>query len=165
MIALTNRILWILQLYRVFIAAVGLTWVAVAIGVARALDIIRDLTAVLQLNYLILMGFLAYLVYASFYGVYGISRQILEYRGVRTILVKLKTETFLAIAINVGVSSILIDHLILEYGTKIHAMMLIALLIAASSFTRHPFLKRVVNYFRRKLLHGNSDDMAIQADK
>lgn len=166
MIALTSRILTVLQGYRVFIAAVGLTWVAVAIGVVRALNIMgQGLSSIQNFYELFLLGFLFYLIYASFYGVYATSRQISDYRSEKAIIVKLHTETFLAIIINAGISSFLIDHLILEYGTKIHAMVLIALLIAASSFTRHPTLKRVVNFFKKRLLPGLYEELPVPDNK
>lgn len=152
MIAITSRILGVLQAYRVFLAAVGLTWIAVAIGVFRTLNVLSiQPSTLMNITYMFPVGFLAYLIYASFYGVYAVSRQISEVRREKTIIMKLRAETFLAILVNAAISSFLIDHLIDEYGTRIHAMVLIALLITASSFTRHPTLRRVVNFFRKRL--------------
>lgn len=160
MIALTRRILTILHIYRVFIAAVGLTWLFVAIGVMRALNVRSEgLSAFQNFFQLTLLGLLFYLIYASFFGVYGLSRQIVDFRKNRKLIVKLRTETFLAIMINAGISSVIVDHLILEYGTKFHAIVLVSLIMVASSFTRHPFLKRFVNFFRRRLMPGSFIDM------
>lgn len=166
MIAITSRILGVLQAYRVFLAAVGLTWIAVALGVFRALNIIGvNPSSLLNFYYLFPVGFLAYLIYASFYGVYAVSKQISDFRKERAIIMRLRAETFLAIVVNAAISSFLIDHLIGEYGTKIHAMVLIALLITASSFTRHPTLRRVLNFFRKKLFPSFYENTWTAEDK
>jgi len=158
MIAVTSNVLKILQVYRVFLAALGLTWVAVAIGVIRSLNVIQaGLNAFQNYYEAFLIVFLFYLVYASFYGVYRLSRQISEYNTVSTVIVKLQTETFLAVMINVGISSVIVDHLVEMYGIQVHAVVLIIMLIAASSFTRHPFLKRFVNFFRRRIVKEYED--------
>ncbi len=166
MIAVTRNLMKILQIYRVFLAALGLTWIGVAIGVLRTMNVVQvGINALNNLqNYYpaFLVVFLFYLIYASFYGVYRLSRQISEYSSVSTIVIKLQTETFLAVLINVGVSSVLVDHLIDVYGLQIHAVVLIIMLTAASSFTRHPFLKRVVNYFRKKFI-GEEYDYSFPA--
>lgn len=153
MIAVTNSVVKILQVYRIFLAALGLTWIAVAFGVFNALHVLQiGINAFHDYYEAFLIIFLSYLVYACFYGVYRLSRQISEYNTISTVIVKLQTETFLAVIFNVGISSILIDHLIDLYGIQVHAVVLIIMLTAASSFTRHPFLKRVVNFFRKRLI-------------
>lgn len=161
MIAVTSNVLKVLHLYRVFLAALGLTWIGVAIGVFNTVNVVQiGINTLHDLqNYYpaFLVGFLFYLIYASFYGVYRVSRQILEFSSSSTVIIKLQTETFLAVIINVGVSSILVDHLIDVYGIQIHAVVLIIMLTAASSFTRHPFLKRLVNFFRRVFIKEECD--------
>lgn len=161
MIAVTSNLLRILRLYRVFLAALGLTWVGVAIGVFSTVNVVQIGVSTLQnlQNYYpaFLVGFLLYLIYGSFYGVYRISRQIAEFSSSSTAVIRLQTETFLAVVINVGISSILVDHLIDVYGIQMHAVVLIIMLTAASSFTRHPLLKRVVNFFRKKFTDEEYD--------
>lgn len=153
MIAVTRNLVKILQIYRVFLAAVGLTWATVAVGVFRYLNVEQFSIQTMHNFYeLYLIIFVTYLVYASFYGVYGVSRQISEYSRVGTVIIRLQTETFLAVIVNVGLSGIIMDHLIDVYGLKVHSVVLIMMLIAASSFTRHPFLRRFVNYCRAKVL-------------
>lgn len=153
MIAVTRNLVKILQIYRVFLAAVGLTWAAVAFGVFRYLNVEHfDIQTIHNFYELYLIGFVTYLVYASFYGVYGVSKQISEFSSVGTVIIRLQTETFLAVMVNVGLSGIIVDHLIDVYGLKMHSVVLIMMLIAASSFTRHPFLRRFVNYCKTKIL-------------
>ncbi len=153
MIAVTRNLVKILQVYRVFLAAVGLTWIAVAYGVFRYLDVAHIGPQTLQnFSEMYLLGFVSYLMYASFYGVYGVSRQIAEFSRVGTVIIKLHTETFLAVIFNVGLSAVIMDRLIDLYGLKLHSVVLILLLVAASSFTRHPFLRRFVNYVKDRML-------------
>lgn len=161
MIAVTQNVLKILHVYRVFLAALGLTWIGVAIGVFSVVNVVQigvNTLHNLQDYYpAFLVGFLLYLIYASFYGVYRLSRQISEFSSSSTVVIKLQTETFLAVMINVGISTVLVDHLIEVYGLQIHAVMLIIMLTAASSFTRHPFLKRIVNFFRKRFVKEEYD--------
>ncbi len=153
MIAVTKTLLKVLEVYRVFLSAVGLTWIFIAYEVFLHIHVsqiglkpfpsFNDLFAAYYL-----VVFLCYLMYASFYGVYGVSRQIHDYNRVGTVIINLRLETFLAVVINVGISAVVMDHLIDIYGLSFRYVVLIMLLIFASSFTRHPVLRRVVNFFR-----------------